>query len=176
MAQITNQSLLHHIGRWSIIFLAIILLFILSAIPLGFFSLGEIRPMFMLMAVYYLTILRPKFFHPFFIFIIGITLDFLLLYPLGLNAFILVAVQYLVKKQRVLLSAQSFIVIWSSFAITALIAGIIEWSVFSLFNFTLMPFSPILISSLLSGLIFPLVTLPLSAMHKYLLDDNKDLT
>ena len=166
-----NEKILNRIARWGLTLLVIFVLFLFSSVPLEFFNLGEIRPAFMLIAVYYMTILRPSIISPLLIFLIGIALDLISSFPLGLNAFILVSVQWLVRGQRKFLLSQSFKIIWASFFLIASASGIIQWLALSLFNFSLYSIKPVLFSALLSSFLFPLIALPLYYIHKSLIDE-----
>jgi len=163
--------MLNRMARWGLTLLVIFILFVLSAVPMDFLHLGEIRPAFMLIAVYYMTILRPSVMSVFLVFCIGIALDLLSSYPLGLNALILVSAQWLVRSQRKFLLSQPYKIIWAGFSIVALVSGIVQLLALSLFNLSLYSPKPVIFSVLLSSFIFPLVTLPLSIVHKSLADE-----
>jgi rod shape-determining protein MreD len=168
---IIDESLLGTVGRWGLALLVLFVLLALSSVPLEISHLGEIRPVFMLMAVYYWTILRPSSMLPVAVFAIGLVLDLLSAYPFGMHAFIFVVAQWITSSQRKFLLGQSFLVIWSGFAFIALGAGVLQWALFSLFNLTFLPVKAILISFVLSVFLFPLLVLPLSMVHKALVDD-----
>jgi rod shape-determining protein MreD len=147
----------------------LLMLILLSTIPFRIAHLGEVRPVFMLMAVYYWTILRPA--PPLAVFLLGLLLDLLSDYPFGMNALVLVAVQALTAHNRKFLLGQSFLVIWAGFALVALGAGAVQWALFSLFNVALVPVKSTLISIVLSAVLFPVAVLPLAAVHKALADN-----
>ena len=170
-----NDELLKTMGRWGLTLLVVLVLFVLSALPFEVLSLGEIRPMFMLMAVYYLAIYRPSLISPLAVFIIGLLLDFISAYPLGLNAFVLVAAQWLVRGQMKFLQAQPFKVVWVGFVIVAVTSGAVQWCTFSLFNLVAYSIQPILLSVLLSSLVFPLLTVPLAIVNKALSDSEQSM-
>lgn len=164
-----HESLLKIIGRWGLGLATLLVLVLLSAVPLRIAHLGEARPVFMIMAVYYWTILRPS--PPLAVFALGLILDLLSAYPFGMNALVLVAVQALTTHNRKFLLGQSFLVIWAGFVLMALGAGLLQWMLFSLFNFALVAVKPMLISVVLSGLLFPVSALPLAAVYKALADN-----
>jgi rod shape-determining protein MreD len=166
-----NESLLRMVGRWGLALLLLTALFVLSVTPLEVAHLGEIRPVFMLMAVYYWTILQPSPWSPIAVFVIGLVLDLLSAYPFGMHALVFVLAQWLTSNQRKFLLGQSFLVIWAGFALIALGAGALQWALFSLFNLTLFSARLMLISTALSVFLFPLLALPLSIVHKALADD-----
>jgi rod shape-determining protein MreD len=165
-----HESFLRTIGRWGLGLAAILGLILLSAIPLRIVHLGEVRPVFMLMAVYYWTILRPA--PPLGVFALGLVLDLLSGYPLGMNALVLVLAQSLTAHNRKFLLGQSFLVIWAGFALVALGAGVLQWILFSLLSLTLVAAKPVLISTVLSAVLFPVAVLPLAAVHKALSDQS----
>ncbi len=85
--------------------LAIPLILLGLMILLGLLSLpvpyaGSARPALVLMAVYYWAIYRPTLVPPFLCFAAGLLTDILSGMPLGLNALVLVIVQWIVRSQR----------------------------------------------------------------------------
>lgn len=156
--------------RIAIVLVVVFILIILSATPFHLGKFDQIRPYFLLIAVYYWAVIRPTTLPPLPTFITGIILDLLTGYPLGMNALTLVAAQWVTRTQRRFLAGQPFMVIWAGFALEALLAGILQWTVFSLFNTSLMSIASPLISVLMTAVLFPLVVLPLAAANKMLED------
>ncbi len=175
MTRLPYEPLLKTVGRLGLVLLMIVALFVLSIFPFHVASLGEIRPAFLLIAVYYWAILHPSLLPPLAVFAIGIALDLLFVYPLGMNALVLVVVQWLTRSQRKFLLGQSFPVIWAGFALVVFGAGILQWGLFSLFNTTLVPVKPMLVSAALSTFLFPLMAVPLSLLHKALVDSPSSM-
>lgn len=151
-------------GRWGLGLAVFIIIVLVSVVPLRIAHLGALRPSFMLMAVYYWSLLRPS--PTLVVFAIGLLLDLLSAYPFGMNALVLVAVQALTSGQRKFLMGQSFLVIWAGFAVVAFCAGFVQWALFSLFETSWVTPYPILIGTLLSAVLFPVVVPPLAAVHK----------
>lgn len=171
MTPVWNESLLRTVGRWGLALLVLTALFSLSVMPLDILHLGDVRPAFMLMAVYYWTVLRAPLWAPVAVFAFGLALDLLFAYPLGLQALVFVLAQWLTGSQRKFLLGQSFPVIWAGFALVALGAGALQWALFSLFNLTWFSARLMLVSAALSVCLFPLLAWPLSVVHKALEDD-----
>lgn len=163
-------SILGALGRGLMTALLIFLLLVLSNFPFKFGNFGEIRPSFMLMAVYYWAIMRPSTLSPLATFIVGIAFDLMGNFPLGLNAMTLVLAQWLTKSQRKFLLGQSFIVIWMGLALVSFGAGILQWLFYSAFyqHFDLLALRPILMSVIMTAAVFPLIVLPLAAFNKSL--------
>ena len=156
------------VRRLGLTLLAVAVLLLLGAIPFHLGRLGEIRPAFLLIAVYYWAVMRPETLPPLFTFLAGIALDLLAGYPLGMNALTLVAAQWITRVQRKFLLGQPFAVIWAGLAIEALAAGILQWALFSLFYLNLMSIRPALMSALLTAIVFPLTVPPLAALNRLL--------
>lgn len=165
-----NESAWGVVLRRMIVAAVLLALLVLSALPLNIARLGEIRPSFMLMAVYYGTILRPQTLPPVAVFIIGVVLDFLSAWPPGMQALVMVAVQWLTRSQRKFLLGQPFPVIWVGFAMIALGSGIVQWGLFSLLNFTFVPLKAMLAGVVFSTFVFPLAAMPLHMVYKALTD------
>lgn len=163
-------SLIGMLGRWMMTGLLIFLLLVLSSFPFKFANLGEIRPSFMLMAVYYWAIMRPSTLSPIATFIVGLAFDLMGGFPLGLNALTLVLAQWVTRSQRKFLLGQSFVVIWMGLALVSLGVGLLQWVLYAAFNqaFEIAALKPILISVIMTAAIFPLIVLPLAAFNKSL--------
>jgi rod shape-determining protein MreD len=172
MTEEWHESVLKTVGRLGLVLVIILGLVLLSALPLQIAHLGEVRPVFMLMAVYYWTILRPS--PPLAVFALGLLLDLLSNYPLGMNALTLVLVQAVTTVNRKFLLGQSFLVIWAGFALVALGAGFLQWLLFCLYNLSLVSVKPMLASVVLSAFLFPVAVLPLAAVHRALSDRPSD--
>lgn len=163
-------SILSMLGRWAMTAGLILLLLVLSSFPFKIGNFGEIRPSFMLMAVYYWAIMRPSTLPPIATFIVGLAFDLMAGFPLGLNAMTLVIAQWVTRSQRKFLLGQSFLVIWMGLTLVSFGAGVFQWLLYSLFNqqFELVALRPILVSVLMTSAIFPLIVLPLAAFNRSL--------
>lgn len=146
--------------------LIIFLLLLFNSLPLRIFDFGEIRPSFLLIAVYYWAVFRPHTLPPWGAFVSGLLVDLLGGYPLGLNAFVTVGVQMLVQGQRKVLLGQNFAVIWSAFMAIAMVAHLTVWLGYMAFHFHTIGVRPVLIAGLLTGLAYPLAALPLFMLGK----------
>lgn len=163
-----QESLFGALGRFLLTFLAIFLLLVLSTFPFSIGHFGEIRPSFLLMAIYYWAIMRPSTLPPLATFAIGIAYDLMSGFPLGLNAMTLVVAQWLTRTQRKFLLGQSFVVIWMGLMLVSLGAGLLQWLLYSLFywHFDFSSIRAVLMSVVMTAAIFPLIVLPLSAFNR----------
>lgn len=158
----------HGASRYAIVTVAVLGLFCLSVIPMQAGGIDDIRPPFLLMAIYYWTIFRPRLLSPVAVFLIGLVIDLVTALPLGMTALVFTAVQWVTRTQRKFLIGQSFIVIWWGFLLMAFAAALLHWGLFCLLHFTLMPVQPVLMGALLGVCTFPLVALPLYLVHRML--------
>lgn len=158
--------------RWALTGCLILVLLVLSAFPFQFGNFGQIRPAFMLMAVYYFAIMRPSLLPPVAAFIVGVAFDLMEYLPLGVTALTLVLAQWITRSQRKALLGQSFVVLWMGMALLALGAGLLQWVLYSLFynHFDIWVLKPMLVSVAVTAAVFPLFVLPLSALNKSLAD------
>lgn len=136
----------------------LLILFLLSVFPFKLLHLAEVRPAFLLMAVYYWAVFRPQTLSPLGAFLAGLLLDLLAAGPLGLNALTLLGARQLTGRQRRFLFGQSFPVLWMCFFLVSALAFLLQWGVFSLFSLQFMAPRPMLISAALTGLFFPPVS------------------
>lgn len=147
-----------------------LLLFVLLALNLMTLPIpyaGSVKPMLVMMAVYYWSIYRPTLVPPWLCFCVGLLMDILSGMPPGLNAFILVALQWLVRDQRRFLMGQPYITIWAVFGFVMTTTALIEWVLFGI-AFGWAPIIPVAAAVLLSLFLFPLVTLLLVFTHRML--------
>jgi rod shape-determining protein MreD len=161
-----QESVAGLLRRFGALGFQLLVLFVLSVFPFKFLHLAEVRPSFLLMAVYYWAVFRPQTLSPLAAFLTGLLLDLLSAGPLGLNALTLLGARQLTGRQRRFLVGQSFPVLWMCFFLVAALAFAAQWAVFSLFSMTLMAPRPMLISAALTGLFFPPVAWALSAFGK----------
>ncbi len=164
----TITERLKHDGAFVLPYGFIALLFLLNivAIPLPVLSGTEIP--LVLMAIYYWSMYRPTLIPAWLLFIMGILMDLISVLPLGLNAVIFVASGLGIARKRRFLMTQPFIVVWIGFC--ALCFGMLSlrWALISVLNWYLFPFTSILNSSLLGGLLFPFMCVMLRMTHKIL--------
>lgn len=168
-----RQSFLDGIGRTGLTLLIVFFLLLLSVLPLGLHGYGNVRPAFLLMAVYYWSVYRPYMLSPVGTFAAGIVLDLLTGGPVGLQALLLVAARTLTVSQQKFMLAQKFIVMWAFFGLVALGAGLLQWALTNLIDQQLTELQPVLFSVLLSTLLFPAIALPLFLLNRAM--DSRDI-
>ncbi|MDE1151452.1 MAG: rod shape-determining protein MreD [Micavibrio sp.] len=163
-----QESAFGSFGRFLATFAVLFLLLILSAFPFKIGHFGEIRPSFLLMAIYYWAIMRPSTLPPPATFVVGIVVDLMGGFPTGLNALTFVVVQWVTRAQRKFLLGQSFVVIWMGLMLVTFGAGMLQWLLYSVFfwHFDVSSIVAILMSVVMTSAIFPLIVLPLSAFNR----------
>ena len=163
-----QESVFGAVGRGFATFLVLVLLLVLSVFPFKIGHVGEIRPSFILMAIYYWAIMRPSTLPPLAAFFVGIAFDLMGGFPLGLNAMTLVVAQWVTRTQRKFLLGQPFAVIWMGLMLVSLGSGLLQWALYSLFiwDFEFTSIRATLMSVVMTAAIFPLIVLPLSAFNK----------
>ena len=155
--------------RLIIAYALLLFLFLLNLTALPIPYAGLIKPHLVLMAVYYWSIFRPTLVPTWLCFVVGLLLDILSGMPTGLQAFILVLAQSLVRDQRKFLMAQPYISLWAIFGAVAAMAAGVQWLLFGLANEMQWPsLVPVGASVLVTLGLFPLVTMALIATHKFL--------
>lgn len=155
---------------WRLCFAQSVVLF-LSIINMISFYLpmtGEIRPYFILMAVYYWTIFRPTLLHPVILFFIGIIFDLVAGFPLGIHAVLFLLTQWVINTQRLFFMGQTYLVVWIGFALTCLSVLIIEWFFFSALAMHWINIKPVISSFIVTILLFPVITLLFISVQRLL--------
>ena len=146
----------------------IFFLFVFSLINLSLPLTGQIRPFFILMAIFYWSMHRPNMIHPLLLFVYGIAFDLILNFPVGLHAILFLLVQWVIKTQRAFFMGQPYLVVWICFACTCFSVFAIEWIFFSVISSMLLNLTPVLSSFLLTVLMFPPVSLFFMLINKML--------
>lgn len=147
-------------------------LFILSLCAFSIPHAGEIRPFFLLMAIFYWSVFRPTMVPPVAVFMVGLLIDFFSGLPAGLTAGILVTVQWVVRSQRRYLMGQSYLVLWTGFAIVCFSSAFVQWGLFGLTRLLWPPVEPVLAGAALSVFLFPPVVTLLQIVHRILPEDR----
>lgn len=156
----------------------IILFLLLNVVSFSMPHAGDFKPFFLLMAVYYWAIYRPTVMPVAYTFVLGLVLDFLTELPPGLSALVLLALQTIVRRSRLYLMGQPYVMVWLGFAILSLTYTFSIYLLMSLKNVHFVPASSLvqmLIAALLSVLLFPLASLLLQAVHRVLPVDSNPL-
>jgi len=130
---------------------------------------GEIKPSLCLIAIYYWSIHRPDLFGPLAAFVLGVLHDALHGLPIGLTAFVFVAVNQLVLSQRRFFVGHAFYMLWTGFAIIMLLVMLGNWLMLSAVQGQWMSFLPALIQGTITAVIFPLLAWLLIYVQRTLL-------
>jgi rod shape-determining protein MreD len=154
-------------ARLGLMFLVVFVLLIVSTFPLPGAHFAEVRPAFVLMAVFYWTILWPGVFSYFLTFVTGIALDLMAGFPPGMNALPLVLVQWITYRQRKFMLGQPFRVIWAGLALVAVGTGALQWLMYSAFSGHAMAIRPQVMSVLVTCALFPAAAPALSAFGRW---------
>jgi rod shape-determining protein MreD len=125
--------------------------------PLPYF--GALTPSFGLMGVYYWAIHRPDLFRPSIVFLLGLLQDALTGLPLGLSAFLYVALSQMALSQRRFFSGQIFPMLWFGFALVALVNDVATWGLLWALTGARVSLLPALVRAVFSILVFPLPAL-----------------
>lgn len=136
------------------VLVALLLMFLLM-VPLRLPNFGTIAPSIALMAVFYWAVYRPELFGPYAVGLLGFVQDALSGAPLGMNALVCLLAYSSVVSQRQLFLAHGFFILWWGYTLTAMIAGLISWSIVSCLNFSMIPFDPVLYQAAVGIALFP---------------------
>lgn len=151
---------------------AIIFLFlILNVVSLSLPHAGDLKPFFLLIAIYYWGIYRPTVMPIVYTFILSLVLDLLGNLHLGTMGLILVSLQILVRRSRVFLVGQSYTMVWLGFAILSFIYAVALWFILSISNFLIFPMESLieaLIAACLTIVVYPIASLLLQSVHRIL--------
>lgn len=160
-------SKIKHLLRLAVPQLLTCCLVFLSLIKIPLFENG-MKPFLVLAAIYYWAIYRPTLVPPSLCFFVGLFIDILSGFPLGLNAFCYVTAQWVVRDQRRFLMGQTYPMIWAGFGIVVSAVALLQWAVFAFIHAQPSPLFPVGISVLFSLLLFPAISMLFVLVHRYL--------
>jgi len=136
--------------------LTVIFSILVSALAWPLPYVGAVSPLLGLLAVYYWAIYRPDLLRPFVVFLLGVLNDTIHFLPIGLSAFVFVAMYQLAFAHRRYFVGQVFFMLWSGFCLVAFISMVVNWSVLSLIKGQAMTLLPVFLQFLLTIAFFPL--------------------
>lgn len=155
-------------------YLALLLMFALDNIYLPWSAVSDIRPGFVLMAIYYWAIYRPALLPPLLIFVLALAMDVTSGTALGLHCLIYLPLFLFLRSQRRFLYEQPFFVVWLGFLGITAAVNIVSWflirvSAYS-FDFTLNNDVVMAIAYDIAGglFLFPVVAFLLFFIHRLL--------
>ena len=143
-------------------------LLLLSMVSLSLPYTGTIKPLLILVPLYYWNLYRPSFIPLFAAFAFGILIDLLAHYPVGLHAALFVVVGLVIKSQRLFMLGQPYLMIWLGFAIVSTSVYAAQWLFFMLIHMRFMPLTDLFASNAISILLYPAIAAILTVMQRIL--------
>lgn len=162
--------------RLSVPCLLMALFLLLSAIAMPFPVAGHIKPPLLLIAIYYWSVFRPTLVPFWFVFVLGVIMDFIGGLPIGLHALTYLALTWIVRDQRRFLLAQPFAVIWLVFVFVAFAALHAQWALFGATQWQWGALQPVWWSIGLSIAFFPVIYFILYLVHRILPTPSMPIT
>lgn len=156
----------------------IILFLLLNVVSFSLPHAGDFKPFFLLMAVYYWAIYRPTVMPVAYTFVLGLVLDFMTELPPGLSALILVGLQTVVRRSRLFMMGQPYVMVWLGFGILSATYTLSFWLLMSIVYMRFIPATSLvqmLVAALLSILLFPVASLLLQGVHRFMPVDSNPL-
>lgn len=146
---------------------AALLLLIPMGVPL--FLYGPGLPHLGMLCVYYWAVHRPLLFPPWLAFSFGLVCDAWMGMPLGLNAVLMLLLAALLNTQFEVFASRPFLFAWAVLAPSCVAYHLASWAVLQLLGFPL-SVVPFLVQSLLSYMMYPLISLLLSRIQQAVVD------
>lgn len=162
-----REPLIAMCGRFGLVLLVVLALLLISIFPLPLGTMGDIRPAFIVMVLYYWGITRPAILTLAVTLATGIAYDLLTAHPLGMNAAIFVLVYWTTRSQRKFLMGQSFLVVWAGLAMVVSCVSSLQWMLYSLFNMAMVNPFPVIVGAVFTIALFPLAVPVLSVFGKW---------
>lgn len=168
MSEFFSSQNVSWIARLVLAQAVIFFLFLLGLINYSF-PIAELpRPYFIVICIYFWMIYRPSLLSPAYIFILGLLFDFILNFPVGIHAVIFIVLQWVIRDQRLFFLGQPYMMVWMGFAFSCFGVFMLEWLSLSLISLNLFNFYDVLLGTLITVLIFPLVTLLFNVIYRIL--------
>ena len=168
MVDFLSSEKLSLYSRLGIAHAVIFFLFLLGLISYSIPFSDATRPYFIIISIYFWAIYRPTLLPIAYVFILGLLFDFILNYPVGLHALLFVAVQWGIRDQRLFFLGQPYMIVLIGFAFTCFAVLLSEWLFFSLLLGRGGDFNSVIYGTLISTLIFPIVTLLFNMIYRIL--------
>lgn len=175
MKNFTSYEFLDWFWRLSVAHITTLSFLFLSLISFSFPITDTVRPYFILIIIYYWSINRPTLIPPVLIFLIGIFYDLILGLPIGFHAIVFVAINWIVKNQRLFFMGQPYVIVWLGFVFTTLATLVFEYLFFSILSTQWLDITPLLNSFIITSICFPFMTLILILVHRMLPDISTSL-
>ena len=134
----------------------ILLIIILSIFLLSIPFVSEQNTTLLFIPIFYWTLHKPTLCNQLIVFIIGLLYDLIMSFPLGISCIILLFLHSSVEKQRRFIYNKSFMIIYWSFVIISFPPLIIQWSLGSIIECTLLPIQKLIVEYLVTILFFPI--------------------
>ena len=148
----------------------LVMLICAELVPLGLPGEANIKPFFFIMGVYYWAVFRPTLIPPFYLFLLGLGMDFLTFMPPGAHAAIYLLIYWIVRMQRRYLMGQPFSIVYSGFMLVASVYAFMMWGINALYYLALISPLPVLSYLLFSVLLFPFMIFLFVTTHRILPD------
>ena len=103
-----------------------LVLVIINVVPLHIPGFSRVAPLLPLIAVYHWAAFRPRLLPAYAVFLIGLFQDILTGAPIGVNAFVFLAVYGAVLSQKRFFIGKSFFILWLGFSLIAAGASVTE--------------------------------------------------
>lgn len=143
---------------------AAVLLLVL-AFPLPVPAAPELRQGFVLAAVFFWTVYRPRSMPPSVCFVLGLLADLLGPEPPGLTSVVLLAVHGTAIRHRIRLMRRGFLAVWLAFAAIALLASFAQWALTAALDLRMLPALPALLTATLAIGLYPFLSVLLAEAH-----------
>ncbi len=163
--QIMLTNRIMDVARAGIPFTLSVLLILFAVLPYGLPKSSLAAPILALISVYYWSLFRPELMPAGAAFLLGLMVDILSGGPPGLNALVLIMVNWAASGQRRALAGKSFAVGWLGYLLIAAGAAVTNWVVASLFHATIIESAPLLIGHAVGTAAYPLVAVLLARAH-----------
>ena len=128
-----------------------------------------IAPAFAVIAVYFWGLHQPDVLPAPVVFAVGLFQDILGGLPIGLNAFILLALYGLVVSQRRYFFGKSFGVLWWGFGVAVILIGTLQWAIMSLLLGQFLAVMPVVVEQLTAAALYPVVAYVFVLTHRSIL-------
>ncbi len=139
LANHLNYETIRWAARLSIAQSFLIFLFLLSLVSFSLPHADSVKPLFVLIPLYYWGIYRPSITPILYVFVLGLLMDFISGFPVGVHAVLFVVLQFVMRSQRLFLMEQPYPMFWLGFAIVSSSVYALQWLFFSLRYLTFMP-------------------------------------
>jgi len=151
-----------------------VLTMFLTQAPFGIPGQAVLLPSVTLASVWFWSLFRPASMPPPAVFGVGVLMELLGYLPLGVGVLTLLLAHGIAVRWRRFLGQQGFAITWLAFVPVAAGAALLSWVLVAALTLRLLPAGLSVFQGVLSGVLYPVLAIPLAWLHRSFAEADPD--